>query len=207
MTSPTVGIKPSLAFLRSNDVLRLGSGVFKGGNNCNIIVNISISIIGSGAEETVIDCELKSRCLTVNNGASVNISGITFRNGEAPLTTPLPLGPKSAEKRELSSPRFLPARIRSPELRLVSVIYIHLDIDGGLVAKNSVKVRPQRSTTRDNTSSRSKKSQNRAATAIPPQPYQSNSAGGCVLVVQGSTVRFANSKITGIVILLPPFFW
>lgn len=81
-------LSSAVARTENGDVIEVSPGVYRGEENCNIVLESkNVSIVGTGAPGlTVFDCEWKSRCLTIVGGHST-ISGITFSYGKAPATT------------------------------------------------------------------------------------------------------------------------
>lgn len=75
---PTAGIKQSLALLQTGDSLLLSAGTYSGSDNCDLVLkNLNdVTILGVGRSMTIIDCQLKSRCLSILNCTGVVIDGI-----------------------------------------------------------------------------------------------------------------------------------
>ena len=78
---PKVSLNAAVTNAKSGDTIYLEPIVYSGSENCNVQIRINLSLISSGG--TVIDCELKSRCLVVSGGSSVTVVGVTLRKGKA----------------------------------------------------------------------------------------------------------------------------
>lgn len=85
--SPSESIKAAInASLPGDTVLVLG-GVYTGLSNCDLVVDKDLALIGpDGSERTIVDCQSRSRCLSILNGAKATVSGFSFLNGRAPGT-------------------------------------------------------------------------------------------------------------------------
>ena len=86
-------IAAAVAAARPGDVVQLAAGLFSGPNNCDVLVTTdNLQIAGAGRDLSVVDCGHTGRCLRVM-GVRCTISGVHFRNGQAPNT------PLMADKR------------------------------------------------------------------------------------------------------------
>ena len=87
VSDPAVGIKLAVQSARSGDVVRVLGGTYSGAKNCDLFVSENITLEApDGPRQTRIDCEGRSRCLTVGAGVRATISGFSFVRGAAPST-------------------------------------------------------------------------------------------------------------------------
>ena len=85
------GKTPETAFKTLNDALNVAqdgntilitSGEYKGNNNTNLTINKNLNFIKYGDGEAIFDAQGLSKIWTVN-ASSINITGLTFKNGKA----------------------------------------------------------------------------------------------------------------------------
>lgn len=82
------GISGAMLNATENDVVILAAGEYTGPSNCDLVINKNnLTLVGKdGSGRVTINCALKSRCLSVLGVTGVKITGITFKNGQAPKT-------------------------------------------------------------------------------------------------------------------------
>lgn len=160
-------------------------GVYSGPENCDLIVDRDVNLVApSGA---VLDCGLKSRCLSVLNAATVTVSGFTFKNGAAPNTTALTQRRKRPNENKnivVHGPNFPDQPV------LVKVVHIYATA-AGIVEKHlppqlRCEDEPPPTDTVENAP---------AIRAVKLQ--QGSSLGGCILVGEGSTAFFNGVSVSG----------
>ena len=66
----------------NNDIIMIASGEYKGINNTGLFISKNLNLIKYGDVEAIFDAESQRRIWTVTT-TSVNITGLTFKNGRA----------------------------------------------------------------------------------------------------------------------------
>ena len=144
------GLQRVLSASSAGDVIQLAPGTYRGSGNYDLVVNKSVTIIGTqGSSQTVFDCEGRGRCLVISGASTtVTVQGVEFRNGAAPFFTrgagaravtrettkeedqeEEPLSSwKTAKKRSLPTPRGSSRRKRARE---VVVAHVVMDLETG----------------------------------------------------------------------------
>lgn len=142
-TADLPDIRSALSQSRPGDTIKIAAGVHRGPGNCDILVDKeSLTIVGSDTADaggrTVLDCEYKSRCISII-GVRAAIKNLNLQNGQAPG---LAMGESTdgfISRRTQGSvgsfcvTRNLPRRFRSGRKRvLVGLVGIYAGDDGSL---------------------------------------------------------------------------
>lgn len=124
VTASDGNIKAAIAAAFPGDTVRVFRGTYVGSSNCDLVIEKDLVLEApDGRDRTIIDCQLRSRCLTILNGARVTISGFSFVNGRAPLASARSFAVKILLVYFLLNSFLLLFRIKDSMLRRSPVIF------------------------------------------------------------------------------------
>lgn len=168
------------------DTLSVQPGIYSGPEYCNLLIEKEgIRLFApAGPGQTILDCGHQSRCIMVS-GVSVEISGLTLRNGEA--------RDAAAQTRRVAPRRPLPVPKDAAEEVLVAVIKVFVRKNGSIVRRISGRSRGKR--TRSSIGDRNDKAHSWERDSLPS--IFDSSRGGCLLATNSAKLVLRNVIVSG----------
>ena len=83
ISGPKKSIKNATGTVAAGGTINIANGHYFGENNTNVIIDKSMTIIGEGKENTIIDGAGSAQIFTIQKGINVCIKNLTFVNGTA----------------------------------------------------------------------------------------------------------------------------